>query len=298
MAIADGGEGTLDVLAPALAAQARTAAVHDPLGREILAAYAVGPTAAVVEVARAAGLGLVAPKDRDAWAASSAGVGELILAARREAAEILVGLGGSATTDGGAGAIAAIEAAGGLAATRLVLLCDVTTPFERAAAVFAPQKGADPATVARLAARLDRQAAVLPRDPRGRPMTGAAGGLAGGLWARFGARLVAGAPHVLDRLGFDRRLAGAAAVVTGEGCLDEQTAAGKAASVVAARARQAGLPVHAVVGRNTLAPDRWRAIGLSSVSEAGTPAALVAAGRDLAARIGRANPASEPRAPC
>ena len=285
MPIADGGDGTLDVLAPALGAAPRSAAVHDPLGREIVAAYAVGPGAAVVEAARAAGLGLVAPADRDAWAASTAGVGELILAAAREAPEILVGLGGSATTDGGAGAIAAIEAGGGLGAARLVLLCDVTTPFERAAAVFAPQKGADPETVARLARRLDRQAAALPRDPRGRAMTGAAGGLAGGLWARFAARLVAGAPDVLDRLDFDRLLVGAAAVVTGEGRLDAQTAAGKAASVVAARARQAGLPVHAVVARNVLPPAGWRALGLSSVAEAGTPVALVAAGRALAGRI-------------
>jgi glycerate kinase len=283
--VADGGDGTLDVLADALGALRRVARVHDPLGREIDAVYALSPDAvtAVVEVARAAGLGLLTEAERDPWAASTAGVGELIVAARDAGArEIAVGLGGSATTDGGAGAVAAIERAGGLGRARLVLLCDVTTPFERAAAVFGPQKGADPATVRRLTARLERLAAGLGRDPRGVPMTGAAGGLAGGLWAAFGARLAPGAAYVLDRVGFDRLLGGAAAVVTGEGRLDGQTAAGKAASVVIARAAAAGVPVHAVVGSNALDPAAWRRLGLRSVREASTAAELAGAGRALA----------------
>ena len=90
--------------------------------------------------------------------------------------------GGSATTDGGTGALAAVRAAGGLRGAELIVACDVTTPFERAATVYGPQKGADPSAVERLTARLHAQAAELDRDPRGVPMTGAAGGLAGGLW--------------------------------------------------------------------------------------------------------------------
>ncbi len=281
--VADGGEGTLEVLAGALGAELRPAAAHDPLEREIEAVYALAGNTAVVEAARAAGLGLVPAAARDAWAATTVGVGELIVAARDAGArEIIVGLGGSATTDGGAGAIGAIDRAGGLGPARLVLLCDVTTPFERAAEVFARQKGADAATVRRLSERLANQAGALRRDPRGVPMTGAAGGLSGGLWAAFDARLVSGAGYVLDCVGFDGLLGGARAVITGEGRLDAQTAAGKAASEVIRRAAGAGVTVHAVVGGNELEPAAWRAMGLSSVREAGARSELVAAGRDLA----------------
>ncbi|MEA2267267.1 MAG: glycerate 2-kinase, partial [Solirubrobacteraceae bacterium] len=301
MPIADGGEGTLEVLAAGLGAALRTARVHDPLGREIEAAYALSADGrtAVVEVARAVGLGLVGVGERDAWAASSAGVGELILAAVEDGArEIVVGLGGSATTDGGAGAIAAVSGAGGLGRAHLVVLCDVTTPFELAAEVFAPQKGADPETVRRLTERLERQAGELPRDPRGVAMTGSAGGLAGGLWARFGAHLVPGAAYVLDRVGFDERLVGAAAVITGEGRLDAQTAAGKAAHAVVSRAVAAGVPAHAVVGQNAMSPADWRRMGLASVREAGTPAALGRAGRALAGVVlAESRPVSRERRP-
>ncbi|MCA1682956.1 MAG: glycerate kinase [Actinobacteria bacterium] len=280
LAVADGGDGTLAALADGAL---RTARVHDPLGRPIDAQFACAGDTAIVEAARAAGLGLVAAADRDPWAASTAGVGELIVAARDAGVrEILLGVGGTATTDGGAGAVAAIRRAGGLGPARLVVLCDVTTPFELAAEVYAPQKGADPPLVRRLTARLHELAARLPRDPRGVPRTGAAGGLSGGLWAELDARLVAGADYVLDRLGFERLLDRAAAVVTGEGRLDDQTAAGKALTAVVARAGPAGVPVHAVVGGNALAPAAWRALGLSSVREAGTLPELRAAGRELA----------------
>jgi glycerate kinase len=284
--VADGGEGTLDVLAGPLAAELCRVRVRDPLDREIDAVFGLSADGrtAVVEVARAAGLGLVAAADRDPEAASSAGVGDLIVAAREAGArEILVGLGGSATTDGGAGAIGVIAGAGGLGDVRLVLLCDVTAEFERAAEIFAPQKGADPAAVGRLAERLDRLALALPRDPRGRAMTGAAGGLSGGLWAAFDAELVSGAAFVLDRLGFDDLLAGAAAVITGEGRLDRQTATGKAVAEVALRGRRAGVAVHAVVGRDELGAEPARLIGLSSVRVASTREALGSAGRELAA---------------
>jgi glycerate 2-kinase len=323
--LADGGEGTLDALAPALGAQRVTARTHDPLGRPIEAAWGWAPTGpapagatAIVETAAASGLALVAPDVRDAWAASSYGTGELLAAAAAAGARtILLAAGGSATTDGGAGALEALAAAGSapagdepggagalealaaaggdaldasalaaavraLRGARLVVLCDVRTPFERAARTFAPQKGADPATVARLARRLDALASQLPRDPRGRPMTGCAGGLSGGLWAALDAQLAPGAAYVLDALAFDRRLREAHAVITGEGRLDAQTAEGKLVAEVARRAAQAGIPAYAVVGQDALDPGRAHALGLAATIEAGTPAALAAAGVRLA----------------
>ena len=280
--IADGGEGTLDVLAPALDAEIRTALVTDPLGREIEARFAIGREA-VVETAAASGLGLVSPVDRDPIAASTHGTGELILAAVEEGAQVVyVGVGGSATTDGGSGAIRAIRRGGGLGKTKLVVLCDVRTPFEDAARVFGPQKGAGPADVRRLTSRLNGLARRLDRDPRGLPMTGAAGGLAGGLWATFGAELIPGASFVLDAIGFDARMRAARAVVTGEGRLDQQSLAGKAVSEVATRARQAGVPCHAIVGSNGLDTFGARILDLDTIYEAGTVAQLRAAGRRLA----------------
>jgi glycerate kinase len=196
---------------------------------------------------------------------------------------VLVGVGGSATTDGGAGAIAAIREAGGLGRARLTVLCDVVTPFEDAARVYGPQKGADPDIVRRLTRRLRDHARRLPRDPRGVPMTGAAGGLSGGLWAAFGAELVPGAAFVLDALGFDARMRAARAVVAGEGRLDGQSLAGKAVSEVATRARQAGVPCHAIVGERRLDAFGARILDLQAVLEAGTLAEIEAAGAELAA---------------
>jgi glycerate kinase len=282
--VADGGEGTLDALLGALGGERRTASVGDPLGRPVDAEFALladGETA-VVEMALASGLGLVAEEERDPFAASTAGTGELIAAAVEAGARtVVVGVGGSATTDGGAGAVGVLEGAG--LRPELVVACDVVTPWERAARVFGPQKGADPATIERLERRLARLARTAPRDPRGEPMTGAAGGLAGGLWAHLGARLVRGAPYVLDAIGFDVAMRGARWVVTGEGRLDEQTLAGKAVGEVATRCRQAGVACHAVVGIEALDDFRERLIDLSAVIEAGTVRTLRAAGRRLAA---------------
>ncbi len=283
--VADGGEGTLDVLLLALGGETITVDVHDPLGRPVHAELALlddGVTA-IVELARASGLDLVSPRERDPEVASSAGTGELVVAAVEAGARrILLTVGGSATSDGGDGAITAIEAAGGLRGAQLVVLCDVTTPFELAGKVFGPQKGADAAAVRRITARLERMAARLPRDPRGVPMTGAAGGLSGGLWATFDARLERGAPFVLDAVGFDQRMRAARAVVVGEGSIDSQTLAGKVAAEAAVRCRQAGVPAHAVVGRNRLEPFDARILDLQLILEAGTPAAFEAAGRQLA----------------
>jgi glycerate 2-kinase len=284
--IADGGEGTLDALLEPLRVELRSATATDPLGRELEARFAIAGSEAIVETAAASGLGLVAEPDRDAWAASTAGTGELILAAVEAGAKVVyLGVGGSATTDGGAGAIQAIERGGGLHGAKLVILSDVRTPFEDAARVFGPQKGAAPDEVRRLTRRLHGLARRLGRDPRGIAMTGAAGGLSGGLWAAFGAELVPGAAFVLDAIGFDARMRSARAVVTGEGRLDRQSLAGKAVSEVATRARQAGVPCHAIVGTNQLDAFGARVLDLETVTEAPTIARLGGAGRRLAALL-------------
>jgi glycerate kinase len=288
--LADGGEGTLDVLIESLGGELREAEVSDPLGRPVTAAFGLAEerrgVVAIVESAQASGLSLVAETERDPIASTTAGTGELILAAREAGAKVIyLGVGGSATTDGGSGAIRAIHEGGGLGEARLVVLCDVRTSFEDAARVYAPQKGAGEAEVRRLTQRLHGLARGFKRDPRGQPLTGAAGGLSGGLWAELGAELVAGAPFVLDLLEFDRRMLASHAVVTGEGRLDEQSLAGKVVSEVATRARQHGVPCHAVVGQRQLDAFGLRILDLQAVLEAGTPRALSAAGRKLAELI-------------
>lgn len=286
--VADGGEGTLAALRVALGGELRAVVVSDPLGREIEASFALvtgraGRRVALVEMAAASGLALVAESERDPFAASTFGTGQLIAAAIAQGAEVVyVGVGGSATTDGGAGAIRAIRQAGGLADAKVVVLCDVRTAFEDAARIFGPQKGAGKDDVRRLTKRLNALAGRLDRDPRGVPMTGAAGGLSGGLWAAFGAELVPGASFILDALEFDRRMREARAVVTGEGKLDEQSLAGKLVSEIATRARQSGVPCYAVVGTRELDSFGIRVLDLQVVLEAGTPAQLRAAGRRLA----------------
>src|SRR5450755_1109662 len=281
--VADGGEGTMEVLLGRLGGEVVTMPASDPLGREVEAGFALlgDERTALVEVAAASGLALLAPEERDAEAASSAGTGELIAAAvARGATRVLVAAGGSATTDGGRGAIEAIGAAGGLRGARVTVLCDVRTPFEQAAAVFGPQKGADPAAVARLQRRLAAFGL-----PRGVPMTGAAGGLAGGLWATFGAELVAGAPFVLDALDFDRRMLASRAVIVGEGRLDATSLQGKIAAEIATRARQHGVPAHAIVG--SCAIDRFdaRILDLQEIREAGDEDAIERAAASLAGVI-------------
>ncbi len=286
--VADGGEGTLSVLLTALGGETRGAEVRDPLGRTVRAGFGLiedGATA-VVEMAEASGLGRVAEGERDAEAASSSGTGELVCAAVDEGASVvLVAAGGSATTDGGAGAIEAIETGGGLRGAALVMLCDVRTPFERAAEVFAAQKGADADAVVRLTARLHDLASSLPRDPRGVPGGGAAGGLAGGLWAAFGAVIEPGAPFVLDAVGFEARMRAARAVVAGEGRLDASSLAGKITGEAATRARQAGVPCHAVVGVNALDRLDARILDLQAILEASTLGEIEAAGSALAAYL-------------
>ena len=291
--LADGGEGTADALLAARGGRRVPAAAHDALGRPVEARFALlgdGRTA-VVEVAAASGLWRLAPGELDALGATTRGTGELIAAAAAAGAdEVLVAAGGSATSDGGRGAIELL--AGGDAAVddraaerlralpRLVVACDTAVRFEDAAAVYAPQKGASPDEVAQIAARLDAFAAAAPRDPRGLELGGAAGGLAGGLWAWCGAELVPGAALVLDALAADAALAGVEFALTGEGRIDPQTATGKAVGAFAARCAGAGVPCAAVVGQDALGDERAR-LGLTAVVEATTLAAIEDAAREL-----------------
>jgi glycerate kinase len=297
--VADGGEGTADALVRALGGDWVEADASDALGRPIRGRFAiledrvvtrrppggikrpVGSQVAVVEAAEASGLARIAEAERDAFAASTRGTGELMAAAcAAGASQILVAVGGTATTDAGAGALEALDEAG--VDPDITVICDVRTPFEQAARVFAPQKGADAETVKRLQRRLEAFAKRAPRDPRGVALAGAGGGLAGGLFAQRAAKLAPGAPFVLDALGFDARMRAAAFVVTGEGRLDEQTLEGKAAGEVAVRCRQAGVACHAVVGEAAIDDFSFRVLALDSLAEAGDPEALRAAGRALA----------------
>lgn len=284
--VADGGEGTIEILRGPLGGELRRAQSHDALGRPVQAGWLwLGDSrTAIIEMAQASGLALVAAGERDAERASSAGTGELLLAARDAGAgRAVLAIGGTATSDGGAGALAAIERGGGLGKMELELACDVTISFEQAAEVFGPQKGASPAQVARLGARLREMAATLPRDPRGIEMTGAGGGLAGALWAVHAATLRRGAEFVLETLGFDQRLARADAVVIGEGCLDGQSRRGKITGAILARAHRRGIPVHAIVGGLGPGWDSSEGPRPASVQIAGTPAALELAGAALTA---------------
>ncbi len=286
--LADGGEGTMAAFLDARGGETFQVEVHDPLGRPIGASFALlaGGTEAVLDSAAASGLALLEPDERDPLRASSAGTGELIAAALAAGAErVLIAAGGSATVDGGRGTIEALGAATGAEAA-LVVLCDVQTRYEDAARMFGPQKGADAAAVRTLAARLAEFAATLPRDPRGRPMTGAAGGLSGGLWAACGAELVPGAERILDLVDFDARLRRADLVLTGEGRLDEQSLEGKLVGTVANRCAAAGRALAIVAGSVALAPERLGAAPLHSIEEAGTVAELRAAGRGIATALG------------
>jgi glycerate 2-kinase len=264
--VADGGEGTLDVLGGAN----RTSLVTGPLGDTVEAAWRLHRTTAVIEMARASGLELVGGADRnDALAASTVGTGELIdQALDAGAKKIIVCLGGSATTDGGYGAVRAIHSPHRLRGVQLLVACDVRTAFTDAAAVFGPQKGASPAQVKMLTGRLERLAQVYRHD-HGIDVTtiagaGAAGGLAGGL-AALGGKLVPGFDLVADELDLDDRVREADLVVTGEGHLDLQSFEGKVVGGVQQLAADAGKPVGAVVGdRAAEVADRIENVALAA----------------------------------
>lgn len=214
-----------------------------------------GHPTAVIEMAQAAGLELTGGAEwNDPMRASTEGVGDLIAAAlAARVRRIVVAVGGSATTDGGLGCLAALEPRNRLAGVELVVACDVTTTFVDAAEEFAPQKGATPAQVALLRRRLERLAQVYLDDygvdVRSLPGSGAAGGLAGGL-AAIGARLVPGFDFVADTIELAERLEGADLVVAGEGFLDEHSFEGKAVGGVVELAQEEGVPVLIVVGES------------------------------------------------
>lgn len=282
--MADGGEGTTAALVAALDGQWRMVASTDALGRPIEAAYGLSGGLAVVEVAAAVGIGLVAPAERDVARSSSLGVADLIRdALDAGATQLVVGLGGSATTDGGAGLLAGLgvrwlDADGNalsptpaglaaldhadvsgldprLAAVAIELACDVTNPLlgtEGAAAVFGPQKGATPGQVPVLDATLARIADALVAagfpDVRDLPGSGAAGGL-GAAFLALGARMRRGVEVVAEAAHLEEAVAGADLVLTGEGSLDRQTLSGKTPAGVADVAARHGVPVIAFAGR-------------------------------------------------
>jgi glycerate kinase len=285
--VADGGEGTMETLLASIGGEeVEVGDVRDPLGRPITAPFALvdGGRRALVEMAMASGLALITEAERDPWAATTYGTGQLIRAAVEAGAEeVMIAVGGSATVDGGRGALEALDALGGPGDARIAVLCDVQTPWERCAEIYGPQKGADPDMVRRLAERLDAYASELPRDPRGVAMTGAAGGLSGGLWAGLGAALEPGAPYVLDAVRCDARLRGSAGVIAGEGRIDEQSVMGKNVGEIGERALAAGVPLFAIVGGDSVPAEAAERIALRGVHEATTLEAIEA----TAERVGR-----------
>ena len=247
--LADGGEGNLEALGGAN----RTTTVSGPLGDPVEAVWRLDRRAAVIEMARASGLDVVGgPEGNDAVAASTYGTGELMAAAvERGAREIVVAVGGSATTDGGLGALRALEPSQRLRGIEIRVACDVRLPFVDAAEVYGPQKWAGPAQVELLRRRLERLAQIYEEeygvDVTGLAGAGAAGGLAGGL-AAIGAHLEPGFDLVADAIDLDERMEGCDLVVTGEGFLDEQSFDGKVVGGVAALAAALCVPVLVVAG--------------------------------------------------
>jgi glycerate 2-kinase len=247
--MADGGEGTLDVLG----GPNRVATVTGPLGEPVEAAWRLDRRRAVIEMARASGLALAGgPERNDPVAATTSGTGELIATAVESGAtRVLVGVGGSATTDGGLGALQALFPLQRLRGVELVVACDVRTTFVDAAPVFGPQKGASAAQVELLTRRLERLADVYLHDHgvdvRRLEGSGAAGGLAGGL-AAAGAGLERGFDVVADEVELFDLLEHADLVVTGEGFLDAESFEGKTVGGVAEMASQLDVPVLAVAG--------------------------------------------------
>lgn len=247
--LADGGEGLLDVLG----GPNRHTVVTGPLGDPVEAGWRLHRGTAIIEMARASGLVLAGGADgNDPMEATTRGTGELIDAALTAGAKrIIVGLGGSATTDGGLGALKAIRSPARLRGVELLVACDVTTRFTDAARVFGPQKGATRAQVRMLTARLERLAGQYRNeygvDVDAIPGSGAAGGIAGAL-AALGGRLVPGFELVADERGLHDALEVADLVVTGEGHLDRQSFEGKVVGGVAALAEDYGVRVAVVVG--------------------------------------------------
>ncbi len=267
--LADGGEGLLEAL-ETHGGERHELDVEGPLGDPVRAEWLGWGRVAVVEMAQASGLLLAGGAEgNDPLRASTRGTGELVVEAARALAEpprsptvsdvglageatVIIGLGGSATTDGGWGALSVIEEAGGLHGVRLVGACDVDVGFVDAARRFGPQKGADPAQVATLSDRLedlaDRYHDRYGVDVRSVPGAGAAGGLGGAIVA-LGGRLRSGFEVVSDLLGFGEALLASQLVVTGEGAFDDTSLLGKVVGSVLRDAASVGVPVVVIAGR-------------------------------------------------
>jgi glycerate kinase len=321
--VADGGDGTLDALVSALDGRREWVRVTGPLGDPIEADFGLVRSpqglVAIVEMARASGLGLLSDERRDPLRATTRGTGDLILAAaRHRPRRIVVCIGGSATNDGGAGMAQALGVrlsdeggrelpAGGQALIRLaaidvtgispelgdvelIVATDVDNPLTGptgAAAVYGPQKGASPSDVATLDEALRHLAAIAHRDLgidiREMPGSGAAGGLGGGLVAFLGARLRSGFEVVADALGLAERMEAADVVVTGEGSFDEQTERGKAPAGVLRLARETGCRSAVIAGQVAAGMEDAADVVLSLTERAGSiEAAMRAAGELLA----------------
>ena len=283
--VADGGEGTVEAIVQALAGEIVEVQVSDPLMRPITAHYGIAGDIAIIEMAAASGLPLLTPGQRNPWLTSTYGTGEMIMdAIHRGCQHFLVGIGGSATNDAGTGMLQAMgfrfydadnqlieDCSGGRMAdiariddsavptavrtATFTVACDVETPFcgpEGAAHVFAPQKGANPEMVARLDNAMLSLAKVIERHYGVNVIpvagAGAAGGMGGAFYACLHATLKKGIDMVLDAIHFDTIIQGADLVITGEGKVDFQTAKGKTAAGVLARAKQQHIPVIAIGG--------------------------------------------------
>ena len=254
--MADGGEGTLD----ALGGPNRSSVVTGPLGEPVTAPWRLSRGVAVIEMALASGLAVAGgASSNDPVNATTSGTGELIAEAVEAGAQrVLVAVGGSATTDGGLGALEALPSVARMAGVEMIVACDVRTAFVDAAAVYGPQKGASPVQVELLTRRLRRLAQIYERD-FGVDVTtltgaGAAGGLAGGLASR-GASLVNGFEVVAEEIDLGERILNAEVVVTGEGRYDATSLQGKVVGGVAELAAESGTRAIAVVGSSDSSAD-------------------------------------------
>lgn len=286
VSVADGGEGTVEAIVKALDGEIVSAVVSDPLGRAVQAHYGIAGGMAIIEMAAASGLPLLSAKERNPWLTSTHGTGEMIMdAIGRGCRDFLIGIGGSATNDAGTGMLQAmgfrfydihgkeirdccggrlgdirrIDDSGvkeGVRQSTFTVACDVDTTFcgrEGAAYVFAPQKGADAEMITRLDAGMASLAKVIEEKYHINIVpiagAGAAGGMGGGFRAFLNATLKRGIDMVLDAIDFETIIQGADLVITGEGKIDSQTAKGKTAAGVLARAKAQDIPVVAIAGR-------------------------------------------------
>jgi len=301
--VADGGEGTTDALVAATNGSFKQQLATGPLSNPMMASWGLlgNSNSAVIETAAASGLDLVVPEQRNPLLATSYGTGELIMAALEHKVEhIILGLGGSATNDGGVGLLQALGAkfldakgnnisVGGaglaqlasvdlasmdprLAKVRFEVACDVDNPLtgERgASAIFGPQKGADKQMVTQLDKNLAHLAAILERDTgidiSTAPGSGAAGGIGAAMLLMAQVELKSGIDIVLDAVQFESHIQGADLVITGEGQIDGQTASGKTPVGVARRAKLLNVPVIAVAGSLAAEADKVRSAGIDAI---------------------------------